>query len=94
MANLENIKEKIIPILKNHEVRRASLFGSTVFGERDHSSDIDLLVELKEGKSLFDLIRLKKELEEALGSEVDLVTYNSLHPLLKDKILQEKQDLL
>lgn len=94
MRNLESIKEAIVPILKEHEVTRASLFGSTVSGERGKDSDIDILVELTEGKSLFDLIRLKKELEQELGTKVDLVTYNSLHPLLKDKILEEKQDVL
>lgn len=94
MRNLESIKNTVIPILKKHEVNRASLFGSTVSGDRGGNSDIDMLVELKEGKSLFDLIRLKKELEEKLEEEVDLVTYDSLHPLLKDSILEEKRDVL
>ena len=94
MRDLESIKETIIPVLKEHDVIRASLFGSTVSGEKDESSDIDILVELKEGRSLFDLIHLKKELEKELDTEVDLVTYNSLHPLIKDKILEEKQDVL
>ena len=60
MRELETIKEIIVPILKEHEVNRASLFGSTVSGDVNGNSDIDILVELKEGKSLFDLIRLKK----------------------------------
>lgn len=94
MRDLDSIKETILPVLKEHDVIHASLFGSTVSGEKDGSSDIDILVELKEGRSLFDLIRLKKELEKELDTEVDLVTYNSLHPLLKDKILEEKQDVL
>ena len=90
----DSIKQIAVPILKSHGVTRASLFGSTVSGDSSESSDIDVLVELGDGKSLFDLIRLKRDLEERLGTEVDLVTYDSLHPLLADKILRQKQDIL
>jgi len=94
MRDLNTIKEIINPVLKKHEVKRASLFGSTVTGSSNDDSDIDVLVELKSGKSLFDLIRLKRDLEKELDREVDLITYNSLNPLLKEKILREKQDIL
>jgi len=94
MRNPTQIKRTIVPILKAHDVTRASLFGSTVADSRGEDSDIDLLVELADGKSLFDLIRLKRDLEEALEAEVDLVTYDSLHPLLADKILKQKKDIL
>jgi len=94
MHSLEAIQEEIIPILKENGVKRASLFGSTVRDTREKDSDLDVLVELEEGSSLFDLIRLKNELEKKLGMDVDLVTYNSLNPLLEEKILREKQDIL
>ena len=94
MRDLNTIKEIINPVLKKHEVKRASLFGSTVTGSSNEDSDIDVLVELKSGKSLFDLIRLKRDLEKELGKEVDLITYSSLNPLLEEKILREKQDIL
>jgi len=91
---IEDIKYKIIPILKRYDVRRAALFGSFVRGEQREDSDIDILVEFKDGKSLLDLAGLKIELEEALGRKVDVLTYNSLHPLLRDKILQEQKVIL
>ena len=91
---LEDIKYKIIPILKRYDVKRAALFGSFVRGEQREDSDIDILVEFKDGKSLLDLAGLKIELEEALGRKVDVLTYNSLHPLLRDKILQEQKVIL
>jgi len=81
---------KIIPILKKYKVKRASLFGSYVRGENKKTSDLDLLVELGKGKSLLDLIRLERQLEETLGFKVDLLTYNSLSPLLKEIILKEQ----
>ena len=91
---LEKIKTKIIPILRRYDVERAALFGSYVKGEEREDSDIDILVEFKGEKSLLDLAGLKIELEQKLGRKVDVLTYNSLHPLLKDKILQEQKVIL
>lgn len=92
--NIEEIKNKILPILKKYDVSRASLFGSIVSGEITEESDVDILVEFKGEKSLLDLAGLKIELEELLGRRVDVLTYNSLHPLLKDRILSEQKAVL
>ena len=72
--------------MKKEGVLRSAFFGSLVRGEETEESDVDLLVEMPEGKSLFDFVGLKMELEKALDRPVDLVTYNSLHPLLKPDI--------
>jgi predicted nucleotidyltransferase len=89
-VNFEEFNRQIIPLLKRFGVKRASLFGSLARGEDREDSDIDILVEFEAGKSLLDLAGLKIELEELLGRRVDLLTFNSLHPLLKDKILKEQ----
>jgi len=91
---LEEIKRKIIPLLRRFDVKKAAFFGSFVRGEEKEDSDIDLLVEFKGEKSLLDLVGLKIELEELLGRKVDVLTYGSLHPLLKDRILQEQKVIL
>jgi len=91
---LEGLKNKVIPILQHNDVKKAAVFGSFVRGEQKEDSDIDILVEFKGEKSLLDLAGLKIELEEALQRKVDVLTYNSLHPLLKDKILQEQKVIL
>ena len=88
------IKEKILNALKQNDVKRAALFGSVVRGELTDESDIDILVEFKGRKSLLDLVGLKLELEEMLKRKVDILTYNSLHPLLKDRILREQEVIL
>ncbi len=88
---VEELKIFLKNILAKHDVKKAALFGSLVSGELTKDSDIDLLVEFKGRKSLLDLIGLKLELQELLGRKVDVLTYNSLHPLLKDKILQEQE---
>lgn len=92
--NVEEIKSIIIPLLKEYDIKRAALFGSLVRGEETDESDIDLLVELPEKSSLLDLAGLKIDLEELLAKKVDVLTYDSLHPLLKDRILDEKVAIL
>jgi len=94
LSQIEKYKKSILEILKEHDVKRASLFGSIVREEMTDESDIDLLIEFKGTKSLLDLARLKIELEEALKCKVDVLTYNSLHPLLKDQILAEEVEIL
>jgi hypothetical protein len=59
-------------------------------GEAGEDSDVDILVDLPRGKSLFDLAGLKIELEKSLGRKVDLVTYNSIYPRLKEFVLKDQ----
>jgi predicted nucleotidyltransferase len=88
---IQKIKNSISDILKSYGVKKAGLFGSIVRNEQTVDSDIDLLVEFGSGKSLLDLIGLKLDLEDFLHRKVDVLTYKSLHPLLKDKILEEQE---
>ncbi|KKL24600.1 hypothetical protein LCGC14_2413680 [marine sediment metagenome] len=93
-SEIEKYRDIIITILKKYDVEKASLFGSIVRGELTSESDIDLLIEFKGDKSLLDLVSLQFELEEKLDFKVDVLTYNSLHPLLKDQILAEQVEIL
>jgi predicted nucleotidyltransferase len=93
-SQIDKIKKKIIKVLKNHDVRRAALFGSIVKGKAGDDSDIDLLIEFEGRKSLLDLAGLKLDLQELLSRKVDVLTYNSLHPLLKERILSEQVVIL
>ncbi|MBI2591165.1 MAG: nucleotidyltransferase domain-containing protein [Candidatus Brennerbacteria bacterium] len=69
---IQNIKQKITPVLKRQGVIKAAFFGSVARGETKRNSDIDLLIKIKESKSLLDIVRLKLELEKKLGRKVDL----------------------
>ena len=93
-SEIQEIGKKIYPILQRYNVARAAIFGSFVRGEQRKDSDIDILVEFKGEKSLLDLAGLKIELEEFLKMEVDVLTYNSLHPLIKNRILSEQEVIL
>jgi len=87
---LNILKKKIIPILKKNHVVRAGIFGSYARGEAKKKSDVDILVEIKKSISLLDLIGIELTLKEKLNKKVDLIEYNSIHPLLKDRILKEE----
>ncbi len=91
---MQPVSERIIDILRKNGVKRASFFGSIVRGEMIEDSDVDLLVEFEGRRSLLDLAHLKNELEDAVDRRVDLLTYKSLHPLLKERILAEQVPII
>lgn len=79
----------MLRIAAAHGAGNVRVFGSAGRGEQSGSSDLDLLVDMAEGRSLFDLIALSNELEESLEVEVDVLTEASLSPYLRDRILDE-----
>ena len=87
-------REKVLEILQKNGIKRAAFFGSIVRDEMTDESDIDILIEFEGRKSLLDLAGLKLDLEDALERRVDLLTYRSLHPMLKDRILAEQVPIL
>ncbi|MEW5911459.1 MAG: nucleotidyltransferase family protein [Thermodesulfobacteriota bacterium] len=91
---LKKLAQRIAPILRRNAVVRAAVFGSMARGEAAPGSDLDLLVEFGEEKSLLALAHLKLELESELGHQVDVVTYRSLYHRLRDPILQEQVPIL
>jgi len=91
---IEEIKEKIIPILKKYDVKKAGIFGSVARGEEGSDSDIDILVEIKKRMSLLEFVGLKLELEEAIKRRVDLGEYETIKPIIKDKILKDEVPIL
>lgn len=94
MADLDKIKSAVVPVLKGAGVTKSSIFGSYARGDFNDQSDIDMLVELPEKSSLLDLVRLEDELKEVLNKDVDLLTFNSLSPYLRDRILAEQYQIL
>lgn len=91
---IHEFEPKILEVLQRHDVLRASLFGSIVRGEMREDSDIDILVEFQGRKSLLDLVGLKLDLEDTIKRRFDVVTYKSLSPLLKERIMAEQVAIL
>jgi predicted nucleotidyltransferase len=88
--SIEEIRQKISPILLKHQVKRASVFGSYAKKTAHNSSDVDILVELSSGISLLDFVGIKLEIEDALNKRVDLVEYDAIKPSIKKSILESQ----
>ncbi|HSI74821.1 MAG TPA: nucleotidyltransferase family protein [Lunatimonas sp.] len=87
---IEEVKEKIVPVLIRHRIKRAGIFGSVATGDATGQSDIDILVELEDKISLLEFVGIKYELEDLLGKKVDLVEYKAIKPRLRSGILSEE----
>lgn len=79
----------ILRLSKRYGARNVRLFGSVARGRETRTSDIDFLVELERGRSLFDLGGLLIDLEALLGHKVDVVTEKGLRPRIRERILKE-----
>ena len=90
---LQQKREEILRICAKYGARNVRVFGSVARGEADEQSDLDLLVEMDPGRSLFDLGGLQYELEHLLGRKVDVVTEKGLYWLLRRRILKEARAL-
>ena len=82
-------REDICRIAFAHGAGNVRVFGSTARGEHGVASDLDLLVDMAEGRSTFDLIALSNDLEQGLGVEVDVVTEASPSPFMHDRVLRD-----
>lgn len=89
---VEARREQVLAVAARHHASRVRLFGSVARGEEGPDSDIDLLVDFSQDSSLFDLMRMTRELQELLGHPVDVVSAGGL----KDRdrhIINESIDL-
>lgn len=84
---LQDKRELILKIASEHGIQNVRVFGSVARCEDGPTSDLGLLVNFEDGRSLFDLIRFKHEIEELLRIRVDVITEDSLHSSIKESVL-------
>lgn len=90
-------KQIILKKLEKEGANKITIFGSFVKKDKsvfNDKSDIDILVNFKETKSMFEMIRIKNELEEMLSRKVDLVPENSIKDYMIESIEENKEVLL
>ena len=86
---IQQKRRQVLEIAQGHGARNVRLFGSVARGETTETSDLDLLIDMEMERTLLDVIAIKQDLEELLGSKVDVVTEAAISPYLRDKVLQE-----
>lgn len=93
MLKKEEVFLKISHVLRKKGARKIAIFGSYARNEQKPGSDIDIIVEFSERKSLLELVRIERELSEILGIRVDLLTEKSISPYLIDSIKKEMESI-
>jgi len=93
-SEINKIKPKILKVLKKHNIARAGIFGSYARGEQTKKSDVDILIDINKNISLLGFITIKLALEDALKKRVDLVEYDLIKPIIKDRILKEEIQII
>ena len=86
---LEEKREEILRLCASYGARNPRVFGSVARGEHGARSDVDFLIDMEPGRSLFDLGGLQYELERLLGRPVDVVTERGLKARIRDRVIQE-----
>ena len=76
---LDPEKNKIIvDYLQAYDPVKIGIFGSYARNESRPDSDLDILINLNKAISLFQLVRIERELSELLGVKVDLVSEGAI----------------
>jgi uncharacterized protein len=88
-ALLESRRREILSLAARHGARNVRAFGSLARGEAAAESDVDLLVDMEDGRSLLDLVAFWQDVEELLGCHVDVITDGGISPYLRDRIYAE-----
>jgi len=86
---LQSRREEIVGIAQRYGAKDVRVFGSRARGEARPNSDFDLLVTVGEHTSLLDIIAIKQDLEDLLGSTVHVVTEDAISPYIREKVLKQ-----
>jgi uncharacterized protein len=87
LQELQQYRSKIIELAQEYRSTNIRVFGSVAKGENTENSDIDFLIDPTPEQDLFDVIRLRRSLQELLKCDVDIVHSTALHHTIKQEIL-------
>ena len=92
METLDVDRVRLDALCRRFGIARLDVFGSVARGEDGPGSDVDLLYELAQGRSLgWEIEDLSQDLAELFGRPVDLVSRKALHPLIRDQVLADAE---
>ena len=90
---LHSRRTEIMQIAARYGAHNLRVFGSVARGDARPDSDVDLLVDMEPGRSLFDLGGLLYDLQTLLGVDVDVVTEKGLRPRIRMQVMREATPL-
>ena len=92
METLDVDRVRLDALCRHFGIARLDVFGSVARGEDRPGSDVDLLYELAQGRSLGWAIEdLSQDLADLFGRPVDLVSRSALHPLIREQVLADAE---
>jgi len=86
---LRQQRHGILNAARRRGVDNVRVFGSVARGEAEAGSDLDLLVDLKPGRTLIDLAGFRRDVSDLLDLPVDVATPDMLKDRLRDEVLEE-----
>lgn len=89
LEELRRRRSEILAVAAAHGATNVRVFGSVVRGEQDGDSDLDLIVDLEEDRSLLDLGGLAFDLEELLACAVDVGVDDGFNERVRERVLAE-----
>lgn len=89
IEEIKKQKKDILALAAKYGASDVRVFGSVARGQDDANSDVDFLVELEQGRSLFDLGGLLYDLQNLLGCRVDVITPAGLKMRIRERVLKE-----
>ena len=89
MADLVARREEILAVAEERGAYNVRVIGSVARGEADEDSDVDILVDMEQGRSLLDLGGLLMDLRELLDCSVDVATEEGLRERIRDRVMMD-----
>ena len=86
---LKRYRAEVLRLASEHGITRVRVFGSRSRGEGTETSDIDLLVDLEEGCSLFDMVGFQLAIQDLTGLKVDVATPSGISRFIRDRVIAE-----
>ena len=82
-------REEILRLAALHGCRNIRVFGSVATGENRPDSDVDFLVDLDSGRTIFDFAEFLGDVRNLLGAPIDVIESRSIHPYIRNRVLAE-----
>jgi predicted nucleotidyltransferase len=89
LQELRGRRDEILELAARYGASNVRVFGSVARGEADERSDVDFLVDMDEGRTLFDMGALFMDLQDALEREVMVTTVAGLRPRIREAVLKD-----